>query len=519
MIRITKIFTLVLMLVAAAVGRNSGGEYLYTVFGNTQTFSNVDPVIDYIEPKQLPFETKEQYEKRKHNPTFLGEYADHRIVEFYAPWCGHCIHFKPKYIQIAREVNNVEALEFYAVSCQVHKAICRNQEIKGYPTVKWFPANSSVGEVISGNTISSDTIVTKYLHIDLSHSKARGITSAISLRGSLPQANTQITRHKNELNAQKDREKFHVFQDASMSFYYAMRNEIFLTEDGLNQDQSDALRTWLEVLSKVLPVPMKHVKHDASSLLASFDEIVISESMLEQHIINGNRTDKWTDYCNKGKEGAGYTCGLWNLFHIVTISTFEFNNIASHDDTISPSFVARAIRDYIEHFFACIECRDNFLKMFDNCRFGVCQHLRGPEITDKDFIDAEWLPLWLWQAHNDVNMRLEHENKKDQKVYMSLTTIGHESSLWPSLNDCLSCWQDGFTKWNSKEVLAVLRKTYWSTATFDLSSSDVIMNGMSQKIFQRNQDRIICIGLLVVVTLYFSIQRGKQKIRRTQKTS
>ncbi|KAL4866808.1 hypothetical protein BDV12DRAFT_129638 [Aspergillus spectabilis] len=58
------------------------------------------------------------------------------IVEFYAPWCGHCQNLKPAYEKAAK---NLEGLaKVAAVNCddEVNKPFCGQMGIQGFPTLK-----------------------------------------------------------------------------------------------------------------------------------------------------------------------------------------------------------------------------------------------------------------------------------------------------------------------------------------------------------------------------------------------
>jgi thiol oxidase len=447
-----------LLFLLPSFGQSKDGNYLYSPLGDDEKASDFAPIIDYLVPDKMPMELSEDYEERKNNPHFLQEDEVNRVVEFYAPWCGHCIHFKPKYIQIARDVNKVAPLVFHAVSCQAHKEICRKQQIQGYPTVKWFAANSSTGEVINGRKISSENILTEYLHVHKTFiDKIRSGASKSFLRH--PNAS-----QKGMLNSTL--ESFHVFHDASLSFYFTMRNNIFMTDGPLSKKQADALHSWLEILSKVLPITMKDVKSDANALLASFNDIIESEANMLKHIMEHNPDHRWTESCSYGKDGSGFTCGLWQLFHIVTVSLVEWNSQAHKEDVISPTTVATAIRDFVEHFFACDECRTNFLEMYDGCKYGLCNHFNTPTSFNGGRETSIWLPIWLWQAHNDVNVRLFREDRESNENFEA-TSVEERSHLWPSRSDCNVCWM-GQSVWNQEEVMNYLHKTYWSAKEYDL---------------------------------------------------
>ncbi|KAH0283404.1 putative disulfide isomerase [Aureobasidium namibiae CBS 147.97] len=58
------------------------------------------------------------------------------IVEFYAPWCGHCQSLKPAYEKAAKSLDGVAKVA--AVNCdeEENKAFCGSMDVKGFPTLK-----------------------------------------------------------------------------------------------------------------------------------------------------------------------------------------------------------------------------------------------------------------------------------------------------------------------------------------------------------------------------------------------
>lgn len=61
------------------------------------------------------------------------------IVEFYAPWCGHCQQFKPSYEKAARVLKGV--VKVGAINVDQHKQSGSQFGITGFPTVKLFGFN------------------------------------------------------------------------------------------------------------------------------------------------------------------------------------------------------------------------------------------------------------------------------------------------------------------------------------------------------------------------------------------
>lgn len=65
------------------------------------------------------------------------------LVEFFAPWCGHCKKLAPEYETAAASLKD-QNIKLAAVDCTVEKEICEKHAIKGYPTLAVFRAGAEV---------------------------------------------------------------------------------------------------------------------------------------------------------------------------------------------------------------------------------------------------------------------------------------------------------------------------------------------------------------------------------------
>uniref|UniRef100_A0A0G4FSV8 DnaJ homolog subfamily C member 10 n=1 Tax=Chromera velia CCMP2878 TaxID=1169474 RepID=A0A0G4FSV8_9ALVE len=93
-------------------------------------------------------ESKNMYDEtsvEQLNPSSFKEKVEERrycaIVEFYAPWCGHCKEMKSEWIKLADKMG--ESLTVGAVNCEKDKGLCENNGVEGYPTVLFFPADKT----------------------------------------------------------------------------------------------------------------------------------------------------------------------------------------------------------------------------------------------------------------------------------------------------------------------------------------------------------------------------------------
>ncbi|KAJ9528075.1 hypothetical protein QJQ45_005735 [Haematococcus lacustris] len=67
--------------------------------------------------------------------------AKHVLVEYYAPWCGHCKHLVPEYKKLGDLVQSDPKLKNRVVIAKVdadaHRSLGEEYDVRGFPTIKY----------------------------------------------------------------------------------------------------------------------------------------------------------------------------------------------------------------------------------------------------------------------------------------------------------------------------------------------------------------------------------------------
>ncbi|CAG5122802.1 unnamed protein product, partial [Candidula unifasciata] len=80
------------------------------------------------------------------------------LVEFFAPWCGHCKNLAPHWASAATELKG--KVKLGALDATVHTVTANRYGVRGYPTIKFFPSGKKDGEAVEydGGRTSGDIV-------------------------------------------------------------------------------------------------------------------------------------------------------------------------------------------------------------------------------------------------------------------------------------------------------------------------------------------------------------------------
>lgn len=200
--------------------------------------------------------------------------------------------------------------------------------------------------------------------------------------------------------------------DAEIAIMYTFRQGVFISSDV--DDRGPILKgavladfvTWLELLAALFP--SAKARQDIQAVLAFVQKEKAKGGMRQdvwESWLDGHTLDRVPTAASKDPTGywricSTYTCGLWTLFHLLSVAIGELgprHGFQKSGAPITPGEVLDGVRLFVHRFFGCEECANHFMQTFDSCVYGRC---------NLDRRDGRGHALWLWQVHNSVTARV-----------------------------------------------------------------------------------------------------------------
>lgn len=289
-----------------------------------------------------------------------------------------------------------------------------------------------------------------------------------------------------------------VFQmDLETALRYSLKHEIGSVRE-ITDEKLDALRKYLDVLAKYFPfgkngqVFLRELRNTAfSKALVHGSDITnaVEEAETSKRVFSSPQ--RWLGCRGSSPDRRGYPCGLWKLFHYLTVNAAEQNSS-------EPREVLDAMYKYVKNFFGCADCSRHFQEM------ARAKDMQGVSSSESAI-------LWLWMAHNDVNKRLAGDQTEDPEF---------PKIQFPSNDRCPHCKLSD-SSWNYPEVLKYLKNMYNSINVRYIGSDTRVLHlgldGVDDGFFKSSNDSSTCLILyvacliLLVVLIKMFLKRGYRK--------
>jgi len=136
-----------------------GAVLKYEMTGEVTNESLVRFYNDYAAGKLSPAFKSEPVPESQNEPVYVlvgKSFADvvmdstkDVLVEFYAPWCGHCKSLAPIYDELATKLKNNSNIVVAKMDATANEA--EGVNVQGFPTIKFYPATDKTPVDYSGD--------------------------------------------------------------------------------------------------------------------------------------------------------------------------------------------------------------------------------------------------------------------------------------------------------------------------------------------------------------------------------
>lgn len=130
-------------------------KYKYDGNTNELTAEALDAFINsFLEGNLAPHRKSEAVPESNDGPVkvvvgtewekIVGDTSKDVLMEYYAPWCGHCKALAPKWDELGEHVKDIPDVVIAKMDSTANEV--EGVEIRGYPTLKWYPKGDKKGQ-------------------------------------------------------------------------------------------------------------------------------------------------------------------------------------------------------------------------------------------------------------------------------------------------------------------------------------------------------------------------------------
>lgn len=428
-------------------------------------------------------------------------------------------------VEVILDLHNIHSLQIRRVTSD-NELLCVMNKVTKFPTLIVFGRNESqkvinvkiptrqgVRRAIKDYIISKGVNIDETMGTTVSHDIAQHNTEKV------PQTTLAVQENQEQPSPKKTDDYMYQL-DLESALRYSINHEIPLTKS-INGEKMEVLRKYHTLLAAYFPLRRNN------AYLEVIRDIVTSKNSITgeeySRLMKTTEDDmapvysgpprRWIGCKGSTPSYRGYPCGLWTMFHMLTVNfALEQNKDVFQTFSADPAAVLRVMHGYIGTFFGCADCAAHFVEMAaKNKIFDV--RSRNEAV------------LWLWRAHNQVNARLSGDDTED---------LEHKKIQYPAAEHCPACrYVNG--SWNEEEVLRYLKIKYsYNSVKFDGISDLVATNGNGSRAklerLSREMKRInafgwdlnifdisICVVLYCISTVICALVCFQFAIKRTLK--
>ncbi|KAL3899534.1 MAG: hypothetical protein SGCHY_001968 [Lobulomycetales sp.] len=225
--------------------------------------------------------TSSNFEKEVTSPE--GSAKNH-LVEFYAPWCGHCKKLAPTWEKVAEAFKNEHNCVVAKVDATAQPSLGEAYGVTGYPTLKFFPANAKESPVAYESGRDEDSIV-EFLNEKCG-------TKRMANGGLLPGAGTD-----DKLN-----EKVAAFISASGDTS-AQESVIAETQEAAGQSTSPRAKYYAKVMKKMIDKGEGYVASETARIVRLIEGNAASSEKIDDFMVRVNILEVFRAKLESAKDG------------------------------------------------------------------------------------------------------------------------------------------------------------------------------------------------------------------------